>query len=377
MSKSVFLFSVVSLIVLSLAVAAFALSRPVAHWDVITYVASAFKSLGLSGQELHEKTYEVIKNAYDPAIFGILAGSPEASGHGEYRYTIFSDPIALEQQLPFYRIRVAYIFLLNILAPVTGGLVGAAQIISAFSAGLITLVTGWALMQGPRALPPLLALGIVPVLVAGAGVIGAGQMETPDALASLVALLALLLMHSNRLVAFVLLVLLVLIRTDGVLLTGLAVILLLAERETRVRYYLLAGLSVALYFFVNHHYGNYGHLTLFNFTLMNDAPDPYPATMALETDVVAYVKIYVFALIRFAPTLLLPGVILLVIAADIRRNRHVTPLTARAIIAVVFLAGHFLLFPLGSDRHYVFSIVFASVYAAQTLFGWATRDEAA
>lgn len=371
MSRTAFFLSVAVIAVISLGVAGFSYFRPLAHWDVIGYVASALKALGLSGEELRRETYGIIEKAYDPAIFAVLTASPDATGHGAYRYTVYSDPVSLEQQLPFYRIRVFYIFLLNALAPVSGGLVGAAQVISATCAGLITLATGVLLLRGPRALPPLAAVLALPLIVAGAGVVTAGRVETPDALAALIAFLALALMHRNRLAALCLIGLLPFVRTDGVLLAGLTLVLLLAERETRLHYYALLLCAFVSYVAINHFYGNYGHLVLFNFTLLNGAPNPYPATMEIATEVGRYAKFYFYAVIKFAPVLLFLGLVSLIALIDIRRAGKILPMTATALMATAFVLGHFLLFPLGSERHYIFAIAFVSVYAVQTLYRWA------
>ena len=64
---------------------------------------------------------------------------------------------------------------------------------------------------------------------------------------------------------------------------------------------------------------------LFNFTLLNADPVPCPATMDIETDIGIYLKFYVFVVIKFAPTLLLLTLVLLVAAVDVRQERHCPP----------------------------------------------------
>ena len=356
------------LVLIGFGVAWFAHGSAVGNWDAILYVAGVLKLAGLEGAELHRESYAAMRAAFDAATFDSLIGDPAAtSGHPYYRHTVYSDPDSFAQMLPFYGIRVVYIRCLALIAPLVGGPIAAMQVLGAACAGAMTCLAGLLLMRGPWPLPPVPALIVLPLLVAATGVITVGQLATPDALSSLIVLIALALLHSHRLAALVLVALLPLVRSDGVLLAALVGVLLWIERDRRAIHYVLLGVAVAIYLLIGRLYGGYGHLLLFNFSLLNDGPDPYPATMAISTDPRAYLEVYVRRTIAFAPTLMYLLIVLLVALADLRAPERRTPMAATACLAIAYAGVHFLLFPVGEVRYYVFALVYATAYALKTL----------
>jgi hypothetical protein len=87
------------------------LQKPFHNWDMIAYVAAAHKQDGLQGKDLSLATYEDIKREVGSTDFQPLI-------EGKYRASVFDDPNSLDQQLPFYNIKVVYIELMRLLKQV-------------------------------------------------------------------------------------------------------------------------------------------------------------------------------------------------------------------------------------------------------------------
>ena len=376
-ATSLRLITALGVLLISIGVAWFSYRSAIGNWDAILYVAGVLNISGLEGAELHRESYAVMRAAFDDATFASLIGDPAAtSGHLHYRHTVYSDPESFEQMMPFYGGRVVYIRILSLITPLVGGPVAAIQVLGATCAGAITYLAGMLLIRGPRPLPLLLVLVALPLVVAASGVITVGQLGTPDALSTLIVLMALMLLHSHRLAALILIALLPLVRSDGVLLAALVGVLLLVERDRRAVHYALIGFALALYLAIGVFSGGYGHLLLFNFTLLNGGPDPYPATMEISTDLRAYLEVYFRRTIDFAPTLMPLLLILLVAAVDVRAMRNLVPMAVTTGLVITYAVSHFLLFPVGETRYYVFVLVYSTAYALKTLYAMASAPAA-
>ena len=84
------------------------ITSPSYNWDIVAYVAAAYQQAGLSGSELSSATYNEIEREVDAETFKELTV-------GEYVDVVFKDPKSLEQQMPFYSIKVVYIQLIRVL----------------------------------------------------------------------------------------------------------------------------------------------------------------------------------------------------------------------------------------------------------------------
>ena len=83
-------------------------TSPSYNWDIVAYVAAAYHQDGLGGRELSSATYNELEREADADTFKELTV-------GDYVDVVFEDPDSLEQQLPFYTIKVAYIQLMRVL----------------------------------------------------------------------------------------------------------------------------------------------------------------------------------------------------------------------------------------------------------------------
>ncbi len=347
----------------AIGVAATGWLHPLNNWDLIGYIASAFANSSLGGAELHEATYAELRRAVPAARFDLL------TTNGPYARGVFADPAALEQQLPFYRIRVLYILALQALAPLARGLAGATYLVSAASAAGLTLLTGLMLRRSAPQIPwPIAALILVLALYLGA-VLNVARLSTPDALFSLAALASLALFHHRRIASLVILALLPLIRTDAVVLSALILILLLIERDRNPWHYLLVVVSGSLYIWVNMAHGNYGHAVLFNFSLIPGQRTPYPASLEALRDPGPYFEVYLRGaagmVTRWVPWVLLAAIACA--ALERKRAGRIGSLGRLAMVAVGYVVLHFLAFPLGVARHYSFGLILCCIYVAQAV----------
>ena len=330
-----------------------ALVWPSYNWDIIGYTAACLERNGLSGPALHQATYQDIKALVPEAMFQLLTAKDA------YRLGVYQDPEALQQQLPFYRIRYAYVWLVQTFGLLLGSFAQATILVSAACASLIVIISG-TLFSVTRSRPVFLA---VPPLVAIASAIEIARLSTPDALAALLAIaLSLAMLQKRHVLAAVLIVALPLVRTEFLILSGLFSMALLVQRAFSLAA-LSATLSLLTYLAANHVAGNYGYAVIFNFTLIQ-GPQPYPLSMPISHDINAYVKAYAEGLAKMFKAkeiyiALLTGAVLLVR----KQNRY----ASLFIISALFVLAHFLLFPAAFSRTYFLLLWACLVCLAETL----------
>lgn len=347
----------------AVAVGLYGLLDPVNNWDLVGYIASALHGDGMTGAALHRETYEELRAAIPPERFQLL------TTNGLYARGVFADPAALEQQLPFYRIRVVYVWLVGALGSLTGSLAQATYLISAASAAGLSVLAG-VLMR--RATPGL-AWPVTALMLAAALYLGAvpllARLSTPDALYGLGALAALALFDRARMAALLIVALLPLIRTDAVLLAALLFVLMLVERDRDPRHYAALTVSAGLYLWVNAAHGHYGHLTLLNFALIPGQRSPYPAGIEIVRDPAVYLDVYrmqaLSMLTRWVPWVLLAGG--LAVAAGWRRTGRIGSAGRLTLLAIAYAILHFAAFPLGEVRHYSVALLTCCVHVASQL----------
>lgn len=351
-------------------VTAYGLLSPINNWDLVGYTASALRNTGLTGEALHQMTYADLSRALPPERFADLTTG------GPYGRGVFADSEALEQQLPFYRIRVLYLLLIQTVAQNTGSLTQATWIVSATSAGLLCLLTGAMLHINMRPLHWLATATALVLTLYVSSVVLVSRLSTPDALFAFGALSALALFYRARTAAMTLVAILPLIRTDAIVLSALLMVLLLTERDRDWRHYTALAISAALYVAVNAAYGNYSHAVLFNFTLIAGQRTPYPELLQIVRDPAVYLQVYLdrgagmFA--QWSTWILLATAITL--AIDRARSGRIGPMGRLALVGIAYVLLHFLALPLGVARHYVFALIVCCVYISHFVAVSATRS---
>ncbi len=347
----------------AIATGLYGLLDPVNNWDLIGYIASALHNDGLSGDALHQETYAELRRAIPPERFDLL------TTNGAYARGVFADPAALEQQLPFYRIRVLYVWLVGAVGALTQSLAQATYLISAASAAGLAVLAGVLMRRATPGLAwPVTALMLAAALHVSA-VPAVARLSTPDALFSLAAFTALVLFPRARTAALLIVALLALIRTDAIVLAALLFVLLLIERDRDPRHYAAIGASAVLYIWINAAYGHHGHLVLLNFAFIPGQRSPYPADLEIVRDLSVYLEVYkaqtLSMLTRWVPWLLVAGGA--AVAVERWREGRIGVAGRLTLVAIAYVLAHFAAFPLGAARHYSFALLVCCVHAANQI----------
>src|SRR5690242_17296374 len=163
-------FKCLMIIATSAAILIYGIMKPERNWDMIAYVAAAYYKDGYRGADLTRETYGDIKKGISAKRFSKLVT-------GEYRETVFRDPASLEQQLPFYSPRVAYVELIRLFKYFGLSYTKATYVISAIFASLSVLVLGLIILEAT------VSIAILPFIVALTGYSEIARLSTPDAMA--------------------------------------------------------------------------------------------------------------------------------------------------------------------------------------------------
>ncbi len=323
------------------AVLLFGVSHPQHNWDMIGYVASAHYKDGLRGEPLLAKTYAEVKDEVDPERFAAL------STGDDYRRGVYQSAAALEEQIPFYSVRVVYVELIRRLGAFGIPYPKATYFVGALFSALSVVVLGIICLRAR------VSACFLPLVVLAAGYLQLAQLSTPDSLAAFGSLLAILAVMSGSAWVYVLAAVLPALRTDFVIFSA---ILMLAtfHRGQRVGSSVALAASLMVYFAVTRWQHAYGWLTLVNFSLLQRMP--FPSRIVPSHDLRVYLAMYARAawlLIGSAQFFiyLVCGYLLVVF----RRNVWRRELYALELLAVpaAFAVLHFVLYPTYEDRHFV------------------------
>ncbi|MBP0439626.1 hypothetical protein [Tianweitania sediminis] len=178
--------------------------RPGYNWDMLAYVATALENRIDDPVELHAQTWsEVEKGANEHDLYLLRESQP-------YNLHQWENPTDFVTQLPFYRVKAAYIAALRLLEPVTG-LDKAAILLSIlpsllFAAFCLYWLKREDALQGALVLVPVLGL---------ADYLHMTTLATPDMIVSLLLVVATyLLLRKRDLAACLLLLAAVFFRPD-------------------------------------------------------------------------------------------------------------------------------------------------------------------
>ena len=336
------------------------ITSPSYNWDIVAYVAAAYHQSGLSGRELSSATYSELEREVDGDTFKELTA-------GDYVDVVFKDPGSLEQQLPFYTIKVAYIQLMRIFRTLGVSYTSSTYVISAVFASASVLMLALFLFHFGV---PILWLPVA-ATVAGYGTIA--SYSTPDAIACFFALLFIYLFIKGSRASYLISALLPLVRTD------LAILSILTMgfdfyRKRSIYPILSAAAALALYVIINRIAGSYGWLALFNFTFIKITP--YPAEMHISDNLGAYLQAYVTGYRAFISSRHFM-IYILVLFIFIFRQGHKRPtpeINAIILICILYAGAHFALFPVYEDRFFAFpaSLLFLSLIVSMFYSGSAS-----
>lgn len=209
------LFFALVAIVASCLISYISVKNPLKNWDIVGYTATALAKNGLRDVELHSETWKSLRKE-----FGDVSILQKGNNYME---TIAHSPEALEQQLPYYKPRVAYIFLTSQLSNITGiEFPGATVLVSALSISILFLLVYFTLTNyfpAPTAL--LLTLSLTACL----HWLWLSRASTPDAMAALLIFGAALAFRQKHPLFFIVSCsILIFVRHDQIILAGLLAI---------------------------------------------------------------------------------------------------------------------------------------------------------
>ncbi|MCV2880220.1 hypothetical protein OE699_15355 [Sedimentimonas flavescens] len=341
----------------SVYIAVYAYRHPSYNWDMIGYVGSVEKLSGTQKDSLRVRTYEDVKSSVSAEKYFELTDVKD-----EYRYGVSQLDAAFLQQLPFYEIRIAYLVLVKFVSNLTNTISLATVVVSAISGALIVWVAAWIISDLDKDI-----LLFLPFFLSGCGLMELATVSTPDALANLCALFLLGLSIRRPVATSWLAPALVLVRTDYIILAILMV--LEASMRKKLRITLLSiPIATVLVFMINGHFGNYGYLAILNLTLIS-GPVLFPENISISGNIADYIAPYHRGLERLLGGMGL-GLVFLAIRLFHRRGKILfrDRYVRLAVVSIAFVLVHFLLFPAGFLRFYMFALIFVSLVVIRRLF---------
>lgn len=184
--------------------------RPVHAWDMVAYLAAAWKGDFATPQALHSAVWEAIRLETSPERFAMLAEGDA------YRRRQFTDALAFASQIGMYEVKWLYVQMIRWIAPVTGAMHAAYVINIAAAAGLFAVLAWW--------LKAVRMLNLAPLVVAllmVAGFPALAMAESPDLLNVALVTAALLLLDRQRTAAAsAAAILAVMVRPDSIVLVA-------------------------------------------------------------------------------------------------------------------------------------------------------------
>lgn len=326
--------------------------QPLHNWDMIAYVAAAKSFEERDPVALHTFTYSQVRQHVSERKF------EELTQIDYYRKTVSTDPTALYEQLPFYRIRPVYNALVYAFHKFGVDIAFATHLISALSVAAALIVLS---LLAAALLPTPLA-ATVPVLAMIYGVPELSRLSTPDGLAFLLTtIVAHAFIYARYAIVFVTLILLVATRTDFILF-ALPVLFAIAARERRHRVgaTVTAAICLAAYLLIQAYWANPGWAKIFYFAFVQILTHPLSTTTHLTP------AQYFHALLTGLQSLLGNKAFLLycifVGHLLVIWRRHGASLLGRpglearmcvlAAVCTTFVALHFLAFPAMWDRFF-------------------------
>lgn len=228
---------IVSVVLLLLVVAYlvyFAVTRPAWEWDSVFYTMAVLHGGTPDAAALHAKAWALVEARMPREAFDAIAhGSAARSAH-------HADAVAMVSFLPHYQVKLGYVWLLRLLAPLADPLLAmrAVALVGALGTLAVLFAAAWRTAG-------LVTLAWLPA-VSLFGLSALSTMMAPDPLATLLYVVAFEAVLSGRIGwAAVPLVAVVLVRPDSVVL-NLVVAVALAVESRRVAA-AVAGLSLGAY----------------------------------------------------------------------------------------------------------------------------------
>ncbi|MEX2282638.1 MAG: hypothetical protein WEE89_09170 [Gemmatimonadota bacterium] len=259
-------------------------ARPDYNWDMLAYVAIAHELSGDAGATAHQRTYEQLRTRVSAADYQRLTES------NSYRALVARDAQAFSQQLPGYRVKIVYPWLIAQLETRGFDPFDASELIAKLAYVALGLVVMAWLGTFLPALPAVMAAWLVMSLTF---MLDLARLSTPDALSTLVVMTGLFLtFHARRYAAaLALLIAGIAVRPDNVVwLAAVGAILVWRVRANRLVTGTAVASGVALVWLLGRWAGSPSWATLFHHAFVGFVPYQLdvPPTLQLPD----YLRVY-------------------------------------------------------------------------------------
>ena len=139
--RSLQLVATLWLLVCGAAFLVYSLANPIAEWDMLAYAASAEAIDGTAPEEIHKRVYAELKEHATATEYEAITSA------NSYRKTMYEDAQAFNEQLPYYKIRIAFITLVKTLRDLGVNIYDAGHYVAAL-AFILSLLLLWASVRG-------------------------------------------------------------------------------------------------------------------------------------------------------------------------------------------------------------------------------------
>ncbi|MEE9423824.1 MAG: hypothetical protein V3V18_02460 [Methylococcales bacterium] len=239
------------------------------NWDMLGYVGSAVSIEEADVSYMHNYVYQEFRAYSTDEEFENLTNTYN------YRKVMFQDQDAFNQQIPFYKMRIIFVFLILGLSKLGFNMFMVSHMLSA------TLVSiGYYVFYHAykKLINPIFWL-FYPLFAIIFNIINLTQTVTADSLAFLwISLLCYSFINAHWKTFFLLLVTSILVRTELIFFVAIFSCYFMLFRPSQ-RIIAAASLlvSLILYLLINNYVGNYGWSTVFSFVFLSGMSATHPA----------------------------------------------------------------------------------------------------
>lgn len=323
----------------------FGFTLPAYNWDIVGYTAAVYKQDGFSGEKLSSKVYGEIARDIDSKIvaqtneFRNISGEVQGP-YSDYRYSVFTDPVSLEQHIPFYSIKFVYVQLIFLLYKLGMTASFASYLISAFFSGLIFLkLSKMASKLGLG--KPIIVSTVISLVI---GLPSLARLSTPDALGAFCIVLLGEAILFNSKSQYAILSFIPFIRPDYIILQFLYFIASLKSGKRISAFTIFCSGIVGLWI-LNHSFHAYSFQQTMNFLLFNFVQFPSDLPNAIP------VKMYLGSLISVTIVYLTSGIFciyllhLLLVNKSRNVNQQISKSNIKLVLIGLYPILHLILFP--------------------------------
>ena len=323
----------------------FGFTFPAYNYDIVGYTAAVYKQDGFSGEKLNSKVYGEIARDIDSKIvaqtneFKSISGEVQGP-YSDYRYSVYTDPVALEQQIPFYSVKFFYVQFIFLLHKLGMTAPSASYLISAFFSGLTFLkISKMASKLGLG--KPLIVSSVISLII---GLPFLARLSTPDALGAFcIVLLGEAILFNSKL-QYLILSFIPFIRPDYIIFQFLYFIASLKSGKRMSALTILCSGTVGLWV-LDHSVHAYSFQQNMNFLLFNFVPFPNDLPNAIP------VKLYLGSLITATIVYSTSGIFciyflhLLLINKSRNVNQQISESNIKLVLIGFYPILHLILFP--------------------------------